>query len=87
MQEQERIEIWLQDVSTNGGRYVRVERDALEKIEMNDVHEIAICANISAVQGEGEERRKIRDIPIFDDTAGLISDNPIQPNSESRDVT
>jgi hypothetical protein len=47
MQEHERIGIWLQDVSANGERYVRVERHTLEKIELNDVYDFSRYASIS----------------------------------------
>lgn len=33
-QEEHRIAIWLEDISTNGGRYIRVEADKLEMVPL-----------------------------------------------------
>jgi hypothetical protein len=55
----ERIAIWLRDVSTNGGRYVRVERQTLKRIPLSTVLMEAGYASISATKGEEEDIGKL----------------------------
>lgn len=54
-EDKERIAIWLRDVSTNGGRYVRIERQMLEDVPMGTILESATYSTISAIKGEDED--------------------------------
>jgi hypothetical protein len=51
----QRIAIWLRDVSTNGGRYIRIERQKLERIPLSTVLKSARYASISSPIGEDED--------------------------------
>jgi hypothetical protein len=58
-EDNERIAIWLRDVSTNGGRYIRVERQTLKRMPLSTVLMEAGYASISAIKGEDEDVRKL----------------------------
>jgi hypothetical protein len=53
----ERIAIWLRDVSTNGGRYIRVERHTFEIISLDVITRSAVYSSISGTKGEDESPR------------------------------
>jgi hypothetical protein len=55
----QRMAIWLRDVSTNGGRYIRVERQKLERIPLSTVLRSAKYASISSPIGEDEDETNI----------------------------
>jgi hypothetical protein len=59
-EKEERIAIRLHDVSTNGGRYVRVEQHRLEVVSVSDIKASAAYSSISAIKGEEETRRPPR---------------------------
>jgi hypothetical protein len=68
-EDHERIAIWLRDVSTNGGRYVRIKRQNLEKIPLETVLMEAMYESISVPKGEYEEdvprlSRRVRKIIV-----------------------
>jgi hypothetical protein len=50
---------WLRDMSTNGGRYIRVERQTLKRVPLNTVLMEAGYASISATKGGDEDVRKL----------------------------
>jgi hypothetical protein len=53
----ERLAICLRDVSTNGGRYVRIERHTLETLSLPVILSTAAYSSIFAVKGEDETAR------------------------------
>jgi hypothetical protein len=57
---QERTAIWLRDVSTNGGRYIRMGQETLEQIELNDILADAKYARISVIKGDDEGMEKCK---------------------------
>jgi hypothetical protein len=64
----QRIAIWLRDVSTNGGRYIRVERQNLERIPLSTVFMSAMYSSISATKGEDEDLDRNRGLTTFHTT-------------------
>jgi hypothetical protein len=65
---EQRIAIWLCDVSTNGGRYIRVERQKFERIPLSTVFMSAMYSSISATKGEDEDLDRFRGPTTLQDT-------------------
>jgi hypothetical protein len=69
----QRMAIWLRDVSTNGGRYIRVERQKLERVPLSTVLRSAKYASISSPIGEDEDETNFISIPtaIYNNSATI----------------
>jgi hypothetical protein len=65
---EQRIAIWLHDVSTNGGRYIRVKRQQFERIPLSTVFMSAMYSSISATKGEDEDLDRSRGQTTLHDT-------------------
>jgi hypothetical protein len=75
-EKKEHTAIWLRDVSTNGGPYIRVERQMLDQIKLSDSITTAMYANISVIKGDGEGAERCKH--CF--AAGTL--NPSMPSVE-----
>jgi hypothetical protein len=84
-EDEERIAIWLRDVSTNGGRYIRVERQKLERIPLSTVLMSAMYSSISATKGEDADLDKTRVSATLNRVVNREHEhNPLRPKNIGR---
>jgi hypothetical protein len=70
-EEEERLAIQLRDISTNGGRYVRIEQHKLPTISRDEILESAAYRNISVARGKHND--SVRPIENVADRAVAVT--------------